>query len=72
MHQKTVAATGNAVKWLTTMCLPGDCSFQGGVTVDNGVILAEDVGTGAEFNKKFLDGVAAHRVWSREVSHIAA
>lgn len=72
MHLKAIGATGNAVKWLTSTCLPGDVQFQGGVTLDKGVLLAEDVGTGAEFAEKFIDGVSKHRVWDRDVSHIAA
>jgi catalase len=74
MHKKTIGATGNAVKWVTSTCLPGDVSYAAGsgVALENGVVLAEDVGTGAEFAKTFMDGVKAHRVWDREVSHIAA
>lgn len=72
MHLKAIGATGNAVKWLTSVCLPGDVEYQGGVTLSNGVVLAEDVSTGAEFAEKFIDGVSKHRVWDREVSHIAA
>ena len=74
MHKKTIGATGNLVKWLSTMCLPGDVGMATGdsVVVENGVVLAESVGTGAEFGKKFMDGVAQHRCWERDVSHIAA
>lgn len=72
MHKKAIGATGNAIPWLTTMCLPGDVSYKNGVTLDNGVIMAEDIGAGAEFATKFLDTLSKHRVWAREVSHIAA
>lgn len=72
MHLKTIGATGNAVKWIESTCLPGDVSFQSGVTLDKGVVLAESVGTGAEFATKFIDGLSKHRVWDRDVSHIAA
>jgi len=72
MHLKTIGATGNAVEWLMNVCLPGDLKAGEGVVVDNGCVLATDVGTGAEFAAKFIDGIAKHRVWDREVEHIAA
>ncbi|WVR03995.1 hypothetical protein IAU60_000994 [Kwoniella sp. DSM 27419] len=76
MHLKCVAATGNAVGWLTDVCLPGDlpadAKTKSEITQANGVLLAPSVGTGAEFTMKFVDAVAQHRVWDREVSHIAA
>ena len=72
MHQKTVGATGNMVQWLSTLCLPGDVQVTENVKDQGGVVTAENVGSGAEFAKTFIDGVAKHRVWEREVSHIAA
>ncbi|OCF34653.1 catalase [Kwoniella heveanensis CBS 569] len=76
MHLKAVAATGNAVGWLTDMCLPGDlpadAKTKTEITEANGVLLAPSVGTGAQFSEQFISSVAKHRVWDREVSHIAA
>ena len=76
MHLKVVGATGNAVDFVTDICLPGDFSpavkKETGIAMENGVVLAHSVGTGAEFAEKFMAGVAKHRVWDREVSHIAA
>jgi catalase len=72
MHLKTIGATGNAVEWLTSVCLPGDVRGGEGVTLENGVLTAKDVGTGAEFAAKFIEGISKHRVWDREVEHIAA
>lgn len=76
-HKKAIGATGSAVRWVTDMCLPGEFSEgakndKEGVVLENGVVLAQSLGTGAEFAAKFLDGVSKHRVWDREVSHIAA
>jgi len=75
MHKKAIGATGNAVPWLTDLALPGEFSVgvkNGGIAQEKGVLLAPDVGTGAEFSKTFLEAVAKHRVWEREVDHIAA
>lgn len=76
MHFKAIGATGNAVSFITDMCLPGDFSPKvkesSGISQENGVLLAQSVGTGAEFGTKFIEAVAKHRVWDREVSHIAA
>jgi len=76
MHLKTIGATGNAVPWVTDICLPGDFTdnVKNGDSVqqENGVVFASSLGTGAEFAAAFLGGVAQHRVWDREVSHIAA
>ncbi|EIW69080.1 hypothetical protein TREMEDRAFT_44294 [Tremella mesenterica DSM 1558] len=76
MHFKTIGATGNAVPFVTDLCLPGDFSTgvkgASDVVQENGVVFANSLGTGVEFSKKFLDGVARHRYWDRDVSHIAA
>ena len=74
MHQKAIAVTGNAVQWLDEVCLPGEFSKakQGGNQQENGVLLGHDTALGAEFVKSFIDAVAKHRVWDREVEHIAA
>ncbi|WWC60089.1 uncharacterized protein I303_102653 [Kwoniella dejecticola CBS 10117] len=76
MHLKAIAATGNAVGWLTDLALPGDlpadAKTKSEITQANGVLLAPSVGVGAEFSEKFIDAVAKHRVWDREVDHIAA
>ena len=72
MHKKAIGATGNAIPWLTTSALAGDVSFQGGLTMDNGVVMADNVGTGAEFAEKFMGVLSKHRFWAREVDHIAA
>lgn len=77
MHKKAIAATGNVVPWLTDLALPGDFSDavktdSSKVHLENGVVLATSVGTGAEFATKYIDGISKHRVWERDVSHIAA
>lgn len=76
MHKKAIGATGNAVSFVTDLCLPGDFSPEvktsTEITQENGVLLANSFGTGAEYCKKFMEAVAKHRVWEREVSHIAA
>ena len=76
MHQKAIGATGNAVKWLSTLVLPGE--FSEGLTdrkdvvVENGVVLASNVGLAVEFIQLFTEEAKKHRCWTREVSHIAA
>ena len=75
MHLKTIGATGNAVSFVTDVCLPGEFSpavKEEGIVLEKGVLLASSVGTGAEFTQKFMAGVAKHRVWDRDVEHIAA
>jgi catalase len=76
MHLKTIGATGNAIPWVADMCLPGEFSAEvktsSDVVQENGCVFATNVGTGVEFAKKYIDGVAQHRCWDREVSHIAA
>jgi catalase len=76
MHLKTIGATGNAVPWVMDMCLPGEfdpsIKESTSIALEKGVLLAPSPGLGAEFAAKFLTGVKAHRVWDREVSHIAA
>ena len=74
MHQKAIAATGNAVQWLDQVCLPGEFTKakESGVQQENGVLLGNDTGLGVSFVKQFIDAVAKHRVWDREVEHIAA
>ncbi len=42
------------------------------IALEKGVLLAPTPGVGAELAAKFLDGVKKHRVWDREVEHIAA
>jgi len=76
MHLKTIGATGNAIPWVTDMCLPGDFSASvkeaKDVVQENGCVFVNNVGTGVEFAKTYMDGVAQHRCWTRDVSHIAA
>lgn len=75
MHQKAIGATGNTVEWLVDIALPGEFSAgvkTGGISLEKGVLIAPDVGVGAEFSKSFLESLAKHRVWEREVEHIAA
>ena len=76
MHLKTVGATGNAVNWLMDTALPGEFNpsikESKEIALEKGVLLAPVPGVGAEFAAKFLDGVSKHRVWDREVEHIAA
>lgn len=76
MHQKAIGATGNAVQWLSTIVLPGE--FSTGVTdrtdvvVENGVVLAPNVGLAVQFIELFTEEAKKHRCWTRDVSHIAA
>ncbi|KAL7419624.1 catalase 1 [Cryptotrichosporon argae] len=76
MHLKAIAATGNAVGWLADVALPGEFSADAktgtSVAQENGVLLAPSPGLGVEVAGMFMDAVAKHRVWDREVSHIAA
>lgn len=76
MHLKTIGATGNAIPWVADMCLPGefsaDVKTSSDVVQENGCVFVNNVGTGVEFAKKYIDGVAQHRCWDREVAHIAA
>ncbi len=73
---KTIGATGNAVDFITDICLLGDFSpatkNENEITIETGVILAKSVGTGAEYAQKFIMGVSKHHVWDREIEHIAA
>ncbi|WVQ79074.1 hypothetical protein IAT38_001168 [Cryptococcus sp. DSM 104549] len=78
MHLKAIGVLGNAAAWVTDICLPGD--FTGkvkegtGLVEENGVLFAPGAGVVEEgkFAKQFLESVAKHRVWDREVAHIAA
>jgi catalase len=76
MHLKTIGATGNAIPWVADMCLPGEFSenvkTSSSVVQENGCVFTTSFGTGAEFAKTYIEGVAQHRCWDREVSHIAA
>ena len=75
MHLKAIGALGNAVQWVTDICLPGDFTkgASAGVQMENGVIMGDNkLGSEVEFGKQFVDAVAKHRVWDREVEHIAA
>ncbi|OXB39607.1 catalase [Cryptococcus neoformans] len=78
MHLKAIGAVGNATQWLVETCLPGDFSpkvkTESSVVQENGVVFAPVNPTlhSAQFAKQFLETVANHRVWDREVSHIAA
>lgn len=73
MHQKAVGATGNAVGWVRDTCLPGEFSGdKAGIQQENGVLLGYEAGTGVQFASMFIEAVAKHRVWDREIGHIAA
>lgn len=76
MHLKTIGATGNAIPWVADICLPGEFSASikesKEVVQENGCVFTNSFGTGVEFAKTYMDGVAQHRCWTREVSHIAA
>lgn len=74
MHQKAIAVTGNAIPFVRDVCLPGEfgaCDAES-ITQDKGVLFAPKVGTGAEFMADYLTALSKHRVWDREVEHIAA
>lgn len=78
MHLKAIGAVGNATQWLVETCIPRDFSptvkTESSVVQENGVVFAPANPTlhSAQFAKQFLETVANHRVWDREVSHIAA
>jgi catalase len=73
MHQKAVGATGNAVGWVRDTCLPGEFSGEKkGIQQENGVVLGYEAGTGVQFAAAFIEAVGKHRVWDREIDHIAA
>lgn len=71
MHQKAIMVLGQAVDWLAQAALPGqglDLSGQDGVS--DGIIYSRAMPVSSL--KTFLDVVAKHRVWSRDVSTVAA
>lgn len=78
MHQKAIAVTGNAIGFVTDVCLPGEfeqvqnIKQSEGIEQEKGVLFAKSVGTGAEFMGQYLPALAKHRVWDREIEHIAA
>jgi catalase len=76
MHQKTILLHGNAIKWGTTVGLPGEFSADVGSTgeiqLEKGVLFVPSAGIGAQMVKQLMDEMAKHRCWEREVSHIAA
>ncbi|AFR94246.1 catalase [Cryptococcus neoformans C23] len=78
MHLKPIGVLGNATQWVVNTCLPGDFSdktkTESNVVVENGVVFAPGDPTihSVQFAKQFLEGVANHRVWDRQVAHIAA
>lgn len=78
MHLKPIGVLGNATQWMVNTCLPGDFSektkTESSVVVENGVVFAPGDPTlhSIKFAKQFLEGVAHHRVWDRQVAHIAA
>lgn len=75
-HFKTVGATGNAVQWITDICLPGDFSpsakTAAGIVQEHGCVLAPNPGVGVQFGEAYIENLAKHRYWARDVSHIAA
>lgn len=78
MHLKAIGVLGNATQWVVDTCLPGDFSSnaktESSVVMENGVVFAPGDPTlhSVQFAKQFLEGVANHRVWDRQVTHIAA
>jgi len=76
MHQKPIAASGSAVEWIQRVALPGELSpaisGEGKVEVEKGVILCAGTMEVPQFAKTMMESLKMHRVWDREVSHIAA
>lgn len=74
-HFKTIGACGLAVDWLRNVALPGEIggTFEG-VVAENGIVLcAQDLESVAStFTNTFLNEVAKHRAWNRDVSRVAA
>lgn len=71
MHQKAIMVLGQAVDWLAQAALPGqglDLSGQDGLS--DGIVYSRAMPVSSL--KTFLDVVANHRVWSRDVSTVAA
>ncbi|KZP01018.1 catalase-domain-containing protein [Calocera viscosa TUFC12733] len=76
MHQKPIAVSGSAVEWLQRIALPGEVSpaisGEGKVEVEKGVVILEGATESPQFAKTLIDLLAKHRVWERDVGHIAA
>jgi catalase len=76
-HFKTVGASGSAVRWLEICALPRIFAPRGEededkVVVLPGVVRATSISVGHDFAKQFLQEVAKHRAWDRDVSMVAA
>ncbi|KAH8089380.1 catalase-related immune-responsive-domain-containing protein, partial [Filobasidium floriforme] len=75
-HQKPLLAHGKCIPWMADLALPGEFSpsVKTGeeIQTEKGVIFVPSAGFGVEMIKQWTDLLAKHRVWDREVEHIAA
>jgi catalase len=75
-HQKPLLAHGKCIPWMADLALPGEFSpsVKAGeeIQTEKGVIFVPSAGFGVEMIKQWTDLLAKHRVWDREVEHIAA
>jgi len=75
-HQKPLLAHGQCIPWIADLALPGEfsASVKTGEDIkeEKGVLFVPSAGFGVEMIKQWTDLLAKHRVWDREVDHIAA
>lgn len=70
-HHKAIFVQGQAVQWLTDVCLPGQgLSIAGDSGVSDGVVYAHTT-PGPSDIANFINLVANHRVWDRDTSTVA-
>jgi catalase len=74
-HHKAVAATGDSIDLLAHVDL-GQAMLAGGkgdqVTADNGLVTVRDAGGLAALTDAFVDAIAKHRHWARNVDSVPA
>jgi len=77
MHQKAIGVHGQAVDWFLKSVLPEEIdattvtSSTEAAPIVKGVVFSKDL-PAVDFNEKFISTLAAHRVWDRDVSGVAA
>ena len=76
MHCKAIYVQGQACQWIIQTCLPAELSAEGAQSsaelhVENGVVFAPS-SVGEKSLSTFIELVANHRVWDRDVSSVAA
>lgn len=72
-HCKPIAASGHAVELLTIADVAGvqlSLQNEGALTQDLGVVTQHASGDLKEFNEAFMDAIAKHRHWNRELKDL--